>query len=356
MSATDTDPVPSRRVHFVSGLLRDPLVWLIVLIVFLGAATSDYYLNAQNFGNVMRNIAVIGLLSLGMTAVLLTGRIDLSVAAVMIFSVIVGVVVMTEIGPIIGERWLVRGNTYAGPFVPIIAITLVVGAALGAINGIGVAYLKIPSFVMTLASLTALRGLNFVLTNGHPYYFKSAMFSVIGDGSIAGVPLSFLVFLVVLAALMLFVNGTVAGSRFYAIGGNEKAALYAGVKTTRYVVLAFVISGLCAAVAGIVFTSRLHSVDAPLASGYELTAIAIAVIGGTSLSGGIGSPWRTLLGSVVFAAGLNLLTIWGVGAWYQNLVIGIVLIVSVGLSGITIRKRSQRRPANQRQPLRRTSP
>jgi ribose/xylose/arabinose/galactoside ABC-type transport system permease subunit len=345
MSAIDTAPAAPRFARFVSGLLRDPLVWLIVLIVVLGTVTSDYYLNAQNFGNLMRNIAVIGLLSLGMTVVLLTGRIDLSVAAVMIFSVIVGVVLAIQIGPMLGERWLVRGSTYAGPFLPVIAITLLAGAAIGAVNGIGVAYLKIPSFIMTLASLTALRGLNFILTNGHPYYFRSSLSGIIGDSSIAHVPLSFLLFLLVLGALMLFVNGTVVGGRFYAIGGNEKAALYAGVKTARYVVLAFVISGLCAAVAGIIFTSRLHSVDAPLASGYELTAITIAVIGGTSLAGGIGSPWRTLIASVAFAAGLNLLTMWGVGSWYQNLVIGIVLIVAVGLTGMKMQKRSPRRPA-----------
>ena len=332
MTAVDLTSTPPRAGQFINGLLRDPLIWLIGLIFVVGAATSEYYLTAHNLENLMRNIAVIGLLSLGMTVVLLTGRIDLSVAALMIFSVIVGVVVMTEIGPLIGERWLVRGNTYAGPILPVMGITLLIGAAIGAINGIGVAYLKVASFIMTLVSLTALRGFSYVLTNGHPYYLKSPIYGWIGDNSVGGIPASFLIFMAVLAVLIFFINGTVTGSRFYAIGGNEKAALYAGIKTARYVVLAYVISGLCAAIAGIVFTARLKSVDAPLASGYELTAIAIAVIGGTALSGGIGSPWRTLLGSVAFAAGLNLLAIWGVGTWYQNLAIGVVLILSVGLS------------------------
>lgn len=338
MSAVDIHQGSSRPRQFVSGLLRDPLVWLIGMIFVIGALTSEYYLTAPNMENLMRSVAVIGLLALGMTVVLLTGRIDLSVAAVMIFSVIVGVVVMAEIGPMIGERWLVKGNTYAGPIVPVMGIVILTGVFIGALNGIGVAYLKVESFIMTLVSLTALRGLNYVLTNGHPYYLKSSVYGWIGDASIAGAPVSFLIFLAVLAALIFFVNGTVTGGRFYAIGGNEKAALYAGIKTARYVVLAFVISGLCAAIAGIVFTARLKSVDAPLASGYELTAIAIAVIGGTALSGGVGSPWRTLLGSIAFAAGLNLLAIWGVSTWYQNLAIGSVLILSVGLSGLS-RKR-----------------
>lgn len=335
MSVIDIPQARPRVAQFLHDLVRDPLVWLIVLIFLVGTATSEYYLTVQNLENLMRNIAVIGLLALGVTVVLLTGRIDLSVAAIMIFSVIVGVVAMAQLGPMIGERWLVKGNTYAGPIVPVIVIAIVTGAFVGALNGIGVAYLKVASFIMTLVSLTALRGLNYVLTNGHPYYLKSPVYGWIGDATLAGLPASFLIFLLVFAAMLLFVNGTLSGGRFYAIGGNEKAALYAGIKTARHVVLAYVISGVCAAIAGIVFTARLKSVDAPLASGYELTAIAIAVIGGTALSGGVGSPWRTLLGSVAFAAGLNLLAIWGVGTWYQNLAIGVVLILSVGLSGMS---------------------
>ncbi|TPI48003.1 ABC transporter permease [Mesorhizobium sp. B2-9-1] len=329
-----------RVAPFLQGLLRDPIIWLILLIFAVGTLTSEYYFTALNIENLMRSIAVIGLLSLGMTVVLLTGRIDLSVAALMIFSVIVGVVVMTEIGPMLGSRWLVRGNTYAGPIVPVILIALATGIAVGALNGIGVAYFKVASFIMTLVSLTALRGFNYVLTNGHPYYLKAPFYSWIGDSKMVGIPISFVIFLLVLLALMGFIHGTMRGGRFYAIGGNEKAALYAGIKTQRYVVLAYAISGLCAAIAGIIFTARLKSVDAPLAAGYELTAIAIAVIGGTALAGGVGSPWRTLLGSVAFAAGLNLLAIWGVGTWYQNLAIGVVLIISVGLSQMS-RKKTQ---------------
>lgn len=341
MSATQIAAPPVSRVGvFLQGLLRDPIVWLIVAIFVVGSLTSEYYLTPANLENLMRNVAVIGLLSLGMTVVLLTGRIDLSVAALMIFSVIVGVVLMAWLGSMIGVRWLVRGNTYAGPAIAVVGIALATGALVGALNGIGVAYLKVASFIMTLVSLTALRGFNYVLTNGHPYYLKSSLFNWVGDAKLGPIPVSFAIFLAVLVALIAFVNGTVRGGRFYAIGGNEKAALYAGIKTARYVVLAFAISGVCAAIAGIVFTARLKSVDAPLAAGYELTAIAIAVIGGTALSGGVGSPWRTLLGSVAFAAGLNLLAIWGVGTWYQNLAIGIVLILAVGLSKMS-RKKTQ---------------
>ena len=326
---------PSARLsplHLAARALRDPLVLLIIGIVLAGSLTSPYYFTLHNFDTLFRSIAVIGLLSLGVTVVMLTGRIDLSVAAVMVFSVIAAVVATKAVGEAVGARWLVRGNSFVGPSGMVIALTLLTGTLAGLINGIGVAWLKVSSFIMTLVALTALRGGNYILTNGHPYYLQSPGIGWIGDATVLGIPFSFVVFLLVLLALALLIGATAFGRRIYAIGGNEKAAAYAGLKTDRVVILAFAISGLCAAIAGVLFTARLKSVDAPLASGYELTAIAIAVIGGTALSGGIGSPWRTLLGAVAFAAGLNLLSIWGVGTWYQNLAIGLALLVAVGLS------------------------
>lgn len=315
-----------------ASLLRDPLVLLIITIGVIGMATSPYYFTAANLDNLMRSISIIGLLSLGVTVVILTGRIDLSCAAVMVFSVILAVVAIDTLGGWLGQRWMVRGNSFVGPAGAMIAVTILSGLVAGILNGIGVAWLKVSSFIMTLVMLTALRGLSYVLTNGHPYYLQSPAISWIGESTLAGIPFSFIIFLLALLGLMWFLGRTTVGRRLYAIGGNEKAAAYAGIKTSRYVVLAFAISGAYAALAGVLFTARLKSVDAPLAAGYELTAIAIAVIGGTVLSGGIGSPWRTLLGSLAFAGGLNLLAIWGVGSWYQNLAVGIALLIAVGLS------------------------
>jgi ribose/xylose/arabinose/galactoside ABC-type transport system permease subunit len=224
----------------MAPLKREPLLWLIAAILLLGAFTSEYYLTGQNIENLLRSVSVFGLLALGMTVVMLTGRIDLSVAATMIFSIVVAVKLMVFMGDVMGLRWLVKGNTYAGPALPFLLIAIVTGGFVGAINGIGIAYFRVAPFIMTLVSLTALRGFNYVLTDGHPYYLRSAVFSFIGDQVVLGVPLSTLVFLAILIAMILFVNGTVAGGRFYAIGGSEKAALYAGIRTERYVVLAYV--------------------------------------------------------------------------------------------------------------------
>lgn len=316
----------------VTAMARDPLVMLTLLILVLGAVTTPYFLTALNIENLLRNAALFGLLSTGLTLVLLTGRIDLSVAAVMVFSIVTGAMLTVWIGEVIGQRWMVKGNTFVGSPVLFVAISLITGIVLGTLNGIGVAYLKGASFIITLVSMTALRGISYLMTNGAPIYLKGPMYNWLSDAVLLGIPVSFLIFLATLLILDQFLRGTVAGSRFHAIGGNETATIYSGIATQRYVTLAFALSGLCAALAGLVFTARLKSVESALAQGYELTAITVAVIGGVLLSGGVGSLWRVLLASVTFAAGLNLLAIWGIATWYQNLAIGVALILAVGLA------------------------
>lgn len=322
----------SARPLAVSGILKDPILWLLVSIVIVGAATSPHYLSELNIQNLLRNAALVGLLATGMSIVLITGRIDLSIAANMVFATIIGVVVTAWIGREFDVRWIVRGNTFVGSPVAFIAVSIMTGVAIGIVNGIGVAYLKVASFIMTLVSLTALRGMGYLATNGAPFYLKGETFNWLGDAVLLGVPVSFALFIILVAVTHFFLTSTTTGGRLYAIGGNETATLYSGIKTKRYIVTAFALSGFFAAVAGLVFTARLKSVEAALAQGYELTAIAIAVIGGVALGGGTGSLWRVLLAAVTFAAGLNLLAIWGVPTWYQNLAIGAVLVLAVAMA------------------------
>ena len=332
MTITVTTPATAVSAPKLGRIVKEPTLWLILAILILGAATSPHYLSALNIQNLLRNAALVGLLATGMTFVLITGRIDLSVAANMVFSVIIGVVITAWIGHELGLRWIVKGNTFAGSPLLFIVISLATGVAVGAINGIGVAYMKVASFIMTLVSLTALRGLSYLATNGAPFYLKGSFFNWMSDALWLGVPVSFVLLVLLVMLAQAFLSRTVAGNRLFAIGGNETATLYSGIKTNRYIVAAFALSGLFATVAGLVFTARLKSVEAALAQGYELTAIAIAVIGGIALGGGTGSLWRVLAAAVIFSAGLNLLAIWGVPTWYQNLTIGTVLILAVGLA------------------------
>lgn len=320
------------RVPAIWQIARDPMLWLLLIILILGAITSPHYLSALNLQNLLRNAALVGLLSAGMTLVLITGRIDLSVAANMVFATIVGVVVTAWIGREFGLRWIVKGNTFVGSPILFIAISLLTGTLVGCINGIGVAYLKVASFIMSLVSLTALRGLSYLVTNGAPLYLKGEFFNWLSDALWLGVPVSFLLFLTLVVLAQGFLSHTVHGARLFAIGGNETATIYSGIRTQKYIVMAFALAGLFATTGGLVFTARLKSVEAALAQGYELTAVAISVIGGVALAGGTGSLWRVLVAALAFSGGLNLLAIWGVPTWYQNLTIGAVLILAVGLA------------------------
>ena len=305
------------------------LVVVLLAIICIGTVSSQYYFTAQNIENFLRSVAIFGILALGMTPVLLTGRIDLSVGAIMIFSVVIAVDLMIWIEALSGVKAMVRGNTYKGGEVLLILIALATGGLVGLVNGVGVALLRIPAFIMTLATMTALRGLSFLLTNGHPYYLKTPFYSWLGSSVILGVPVSMWVCLALFALLALVLGRTVAGRRIYAIGGHERTAEVSGINIPLWIILAFTGSGLFAAIAGVLFTARLASVDAPLAAGYELSAIAVAAIGGTSLSGGRGSAYRTFLGALVLAAVINLMNMLGIGTWYQNLVLGLVVILAV---------------------------
>jgi len=314
-------------------LVGNSLLLVLLLIAVAGWIGSPYYFTAQNMENLLRGAAIFGLLALGMTPVLLTGRIDLSVAATMIFSVVLAVDLMIWLEPLLhGKKALVRGNTYNGDEALLIVLTLATGTLVGLLNGVGVALLRIPSFIMTLASMTALRGLSFVLTDGHPYYFKQPAFTWLANAAPLGIPFSMWVCLLLFGGLALLLGRGVAGRRIYAIGGHERTAGLAGIRVRSWIVAAYTLCGGFAAIAGLLFCARLGSVDAPLAPGYELTAIAVAVVGGTSLLGGRGSPYRTLLGALVLAGLLNLLNMLGVDTWYQNLITGLVLLFAVTLA------------------------
>lgn len=330
-SLSNAPGASTTRRWVLDAVMRQPLLWLLGLLIVGGILSSPYFLSVSNVANLLRHVAVFGFLALGMNLVMITGRIDLSVGATMVFSVIAAVSIMVAAGAFFDIRMIGRGNAYIGPTVPLVILTLAVGVAVGVANGIGVAYGRVAPFIMTLVTLSALRGWSYVLSNGRPYYLRGEGYRWLGETNLGPVPVAAVGLLVVFAWFAWFLHKHVAGKRIYAIGGDEKTARFAGVRVERWIVLVYAASGLCAALAGLIFTSRANSVDAPMAAGYELSAIAIAVLGGTSLAGGQGSPYRTLCAALVFAIGLNLLTLHDVNAWYQELIIGIVLIAAVAL-------------------------
>ncbi len=316
-------------INFYEILRTNMLLVIFVVIVIIGTTTSEYFMTLPNITNLLRSMAVPGVLALGMTFVLLVARIDLSVAALMIFAPVVGVSIMDFAGDIFDFRVLVRGNSYTGSATALIVLALITGPVVGLISGIGVVYMRITSFIMTLAMMQALRGLNYVLTNGHAYYLQVPSFTWIGKLQVLGIPFSFIIYALITGLATLILRYTIVGRRLMAIGGDEKAAILAGINTRFWVIFTFVVSGFCASLAGVLFTSRLQSVDAPLALGFELTAIAFAVVGGVSLAGGRGSPYRAFLGALVISTMLNVFNMWGLNTWYQNIATGLIVILVV---------------------------
>ena len=252
---------------------------------------------------------------MGMTLVILTGGIDLSVGSVLAFSSIVAATFVT-------------GDNPQSPLVALL-VGVLTGAVLGLINGCIIAYLKIPPFVATLGMLSVARGLTYAYTGGMPVPNLSESFLSIGEGSLLGVPAPVLIFLLIFAILWVVLNHTTYGRSVYAVGGNVKSARTAGIATNPVTASVYVIAGLLAGLGGLILTARTSSALPQAGVSYELDAIAAVVIGGTSLSGGVGSIAGTLLGALIIGTINNGLDLLGVSSAYQQIVKGCIIVVAV---------------------------
>jgi|TARA_B110000259_G_scaffold29657_1_gene31992 ribose/xylose/arabinose/galactoside ABC-type transport system permease subunit len=307
------------------------LLFIFFVICLIGTFTSEYFFTVTNLQNMIRNMAVPGLLALGVSFVFLVSRIDLSVGSLTIFGPILAVSSLAFLGDIFDFKVLIKGNQYANSAMYLVIVSLITGIVVGVLNGVGVMYGKITSFIMTLAMMKALWGLNYVLTHGHAYYLQISTFTWMGTLNVFHIPFMTWVYVIMTIIAAFIMRYTIVGRRIYAIGGDEKTARLAGINVTFWIISAFVMSSFCASVAGLLFSSRLQTVDAPLAVGFELTAIAFAVVGGVSLTGGRGSPYRAFLGTIVMGALFSLFSMWGLNTWHRNIVVGIIIILVVML-------------------------
>jgi ribose transport system permease protein len=316
----------------LKSFLRSKEIGVIGAVVVLFAVFS---LSNGNFASVSNlqtmgvDLAQYGLLALGVSFVIITGGIDLSVGSVVALS---GV----------WSAWL---NVNAGlPDIVAIVVTLVTGAAIGLVHGLSVTLLGVPPFVTTLVTLVAARGAALAITQGFPIDGVGDTFTSIAQYRIASIPVPTLVFLVACVAAWFFLERTYQGRQLYAVGGNAEAARLAGIRTRRRVVLAYVISGVCAAAVGVLVTARLTVGQPSVATGWELNAIAAAVIGGISLSGGTGRVLGVAFGAVLLVCINSGLVILHVSPYYQQIVLGAVLAVAV----VTDRLRARRSERSQR--------
>jgi ribose/xylose/arabinose/galactoside ABC-type transport system permease subunit len=280
------------------------------------ALVRPQFLSAGNLINVVRQISINGILAIGVTFVLLTAGVDLSLGAVVALA---GVVAAMCAQP----------DTF--PVLVPIAAGIATGLACGAMNGVVVTKGRVAPFIATLGMMTAARGLALVLSGGRPVSGLGNTFTAIGRGSLAGIPYPVLILGGVALAAHLFLQRFRPGREIYAVGGNEEAAHLAGVAVHRIKLLAYSVSGAMAGLAGVVLAARITTGQPNAAFGYELDAIAAAVIGGTSLAGGIGSVGGTLLGALLIGVISNGLDLLNVPSYYQQIVKGLLIVGAVWL-------------------------
>ena len=293
------------------NIYRSVLI-LLVICVF-ATILSPSFLSVTNLFNVFKQITVAGIVGCGMTFVILTGGIDLSVGSILGLSGVLASGVLAS-----------TGNTAAA-----VAVSLVVGVACGAVNGFFVSVCGIPPFISTLGMMTLLRGVILVYTKGSPIPIKSDAYKFFGKGSIAGIPVPVIILIIVFLLAHYILTQTSYGRSVYAVGGNREAARLSGIRVKTSEFLVYTLIGLMCGMAGLILTARLGSAQSTSGTGIEMDAIAAVILGGTSLSGGVGFVLPTVVGAMIMGIIDNILTLMNVNPHATNIVKGAVILIAV---------------------------
>ncbi len=331
-----------RDIELGRLLLEGRAFFALIVIIAVFSALSPYYFSVGNFLTMASHVAIYGILAVGMLLVILNGGIDLSVGSTLgLCGVIAG--------------YLMQGVTIGGiilfpPVWVVVILTCLFGGLVGAINGVLVARFRVPAFVATLGVMYVARGAALLITNGLTYNnlggskdLGNTGFNWLGFNHLFGVPIGVLVLAAVALAANVALRRTAFGRWLYASGGNERAAELAGVPVKRVQVSVYVLSGICAAAAGLILSSQLTSAGPTAGTSYELTAIAAVVIGGAALTGGRGNIRGTLLGAFVIGFLSDGLVIIGISSYWQTVFTGAVIVLAVLLNAIQYKGR--RKPA-----------
>lgn len=322
-SAKPTSARPASAI--VLDAIRRYSVLLILLVIGLVFTLgSDRFLTPSNLMNIALQTSIIAIVAIGMTFVMLTAGIDLSVGSVMALcgALAAGLAVRQGLG------------TFAG-----IGLALLAGVAVGALNGLLIVKGKMPPFVATLSTLAIARGLTLVYTEGRPIAGIDDRFIFLGSGEILGIAAPVIILAVVFVIASIILRSTRFGNYVYATGGNEEVSRLAGIRTSVITLSVYLISGFLAALGGVLLVARLWSAQPNAAVGLELDAIAAPVLGGVSLFGGVGSVAGTVVGAFILGILSNGLNLMGVPSFYQQVIKGVVLILAVMLDLLTKRRR-----------------
>ncbi len=307
-----------------------PLIALVLMVLVISLLTDKFF-SAENGWNILRQISINLCLSIGMTMIILSGGIDLSVGAILGLSGAMAAGVLKN-GIAVPQFDVLLQFTVFGA----IAVALLTGLLLGLINGVVITRFRGPPFVATLGMLSIARGLTMLWTGGFPVTGLGQSFAVIGTGVQLGIPMPVWISAALAGIFFVVVRKTRFGRYLYAVGGNERAALLTGLPVNRIKIVVYALGGLLAAVAGLIVTARLDSAQPNAGLGYELDSIAAVVIGGTSLSGGRGSILGSVLGCLIIGVLNNGLFLLDVSPFWQQVVKGFVILVAVAIDKLQV--------------------
>ena len=331
-----------RNFSLVRLILEGRAFFALIVIIAVFSFLSPYYFSLSNFLTMASHVAIFGILAIGMLLVIFNGGIDLSVGSTLGLA-----------GCIAG--FLMQGVTLSSfgvilypPVWAVVVLTCILGGIVGAVNGVLIAYLRVPAFVASLGVLYVARGIALLMTNGLTYNnlggrpeLGNTGFNWLGFNRLAGVPIGVIVLAVLAIICGIVLSRTAFGRWLYASGGNERAADLSGVPVKQVKIAVYVLSGICAAIAGLVLSSQLTSAGPNAGTSYELTAIAAVVIGGAALTGGRGTVRGTMLGAFVIGFLADGLVIIGVSAYWQTVFTGAVIVLAVLMNSIQYGRRTK---------------
>jgi len=306
----------NKYITQLKGVGQYGIFMAFVVVCLLLTFTTSKFLTVSNWTIIITQVSINALLAFGVTFVIITGGIDLSLGSIM---AVTGVAAAS----------LAHPDTY--PVIVPIAIGLLAGVSMGALNGLVITKSKVPPFIVTLGMMTIGRGLALILSKGRPVSNLSDSFNFIGGGNLAGIPFPIIVLIVTFVVCSVVLKKTILGRYIYAVGGNEQAAKASGIRVNKVKMAVYTICGGLAALAGILLTSRITTGQPNAGVGFELDAIAAAIIGGTSTSGGTGTMTGTLIGALLIGVISNGLDLLNVTSYYQQVVMGAIIIGAVVL-------------------------
>ncbi|GMB83315.1 ABC transporter permease [Shinella zoogloeoides] len=309
-TTTESAPAPKKGTNILLGLTL--LGLLLALWLALGLSTHAFW-TPNNISNLLRQGAMTAILAVGQTFVIITAGIDLSVGAIVGFTSVI-------------VAWLLQAGV---PLWPAIILTLLIGVAIGTFHGFGIVRMGLPPFIITLATLTSLRGIGLLITNGSTISISHEGFTNFSRADFLGVPSLFWMVVLVAIPAFVFLHLSRFGRYLFAVGSNSEAARLSGVNVNRTIYLAYILSATCAALVGVLLASRIGIGNATQAEGWELQAIASSVIGGTSLFGAVGSVHGPLLGAFILATINNGANLLNVNSFWQRIITGLLIIVIV---------------------------